>query len=62
VTAAVVSLEAASYSAVGKTTWPGAADLELVAQEQRALHFALAEYEIKSYEVHAGDNLGAVLA
>jgi hypothetical protein len=32
------------------------------AQEQRALRFALAEYSIKTYEVHAGDSLGAVLA
>jgi hypothetical protein len=31
-------------------------------REQRALRFALAEYDLKSYEVRAGDNLGAVLA
>ena len=30
--------------------------------EQRALRFALAEYDLKTYEVSAGDNLGAVLA
>jgi uncharacterized protein (DUF58 family) len=62
VNSAVVNLDAASYAVVGKASWSGADDLELVAQEQRALHFALAEYEIRSYEIHAGDNLGAVLA
>jgi hypothetical protein len=62
VNSAVVNLDAASYAAAGKSGWSGAANPELVAQEQRALHFALAEYEVKSYEVHAGDNLGAVLA
>jgi hypothetical protein len=36
--------------------------LEPAAQEQRALRFALAEYDLKVYEVRAGDNLGAVLA
>jgi uncharacterized protein (DUF58 family) len=62
VTAAVVTLDAESYAAAGKSRWSGASNTELVAQEQRALHFTLAEYEVKSYEVHAGDNLGAVLA
>ena len=37
-------------------------DADPAAQEQRALRFALAEYDVKTYEVHAGDNLGAVLA
>ena len=37
-------------------------DEPLAGQEQRALRFALAEYDLKSYEVHAGDNLAAVLA
>jgi len=32
------------------------------AAQQRALRLALAEYDIKAYEVHAGDNLGSVLA
>ncbi|HEX7591360.1 MAG TPA: DUF58 domain-containing protein [Candidatus Limnocylindrales bacterium] len=62
VTAAVVTLDAVSYAAAGKSRLSGASNTELVAQEQRALHFTLAEYEVKSYEVHAGDNLGAVLA
>jgi uncharacterized protein (DUF58 family) len=62
VTAAVVTLDAVSYAAAGNSRWSGAANPELAGQEQRALHFALAEYEVRSYEVHAGDNLGAVLA
>ena len=62
VTAAVVTLDAASYAEGGLSRWLKTSDPELAAQEQRALRFALAEYEVKSYEVHAGDNLGAVLA
>ena len=62
VTAAVVTLDAASFAEGGLSRWLKTSDPELAAQEQRALRFALAEYEVKSYEVHAGDNLGAVLA
>jgi uncharacterized protein (DUF58 family) len=62
VTAAVIALDAASYEAVGRRhpqADDGKDDLE--AQERRALRFALAEYDLKQYEVRAGDNLGAVL-
>ena len=37
-------------------------EADQAAQEQRALRFALAEYDVKTYEVRAGDNLGTVLA
>jgi uncharacterized protein (DUF58 family) len=63
VAAAVVALDAASYEPVGRTrpeTEDGEADL--AAQEQRALRFALAENDLKAYEVRARDPLGAVLA
>src|SRR5664279_91261 len=53
VTAAVVTLDAASYAATSKSRWGALSDPELVSQEQRALRFALAEYEVKAYEVHA---------
>jgi hypothetical protein len=61
VTAAVVALDAASYEY--NVPQPRQVDPEgdAAAQEQRALRFALAEYDVKTYEVHAGDNLGAVL-
>ena len=62
VTSVVVALDAATYDyfphPVARDD-PYAAQSE---QEQRALRFALAEYGIKTYEVHAGDALGAVLA
>jgi uncharacterized protein (DUF58 family) len=62
VTAAVVALDAVSYEVYG----PGRPVLESYAaaaeQEQRALSFSLAEYDVRSYEVRAGDDLGAVLA
>ena len=62
VTAAVVALDAVSYEVYG----PGRPILESYAaaaeQEQRALSFSLAEYDVRSYEVRAGDDLGAVLA
>jgi hypothetical protein len=62
VTAAVVALDAVSYELYGHSR----ADLQsyatTAAQEQRALSFALAEYDVKTYEVQAGDDLGAVLA
>jgi uncharacterized protein (DUF58 family) len=62
IAAAVVALDAASYEAAGHGRRAPEAAASEAAQEQRALHFALAEYDIKSYEVHAGDDLGAVLA
>jgi hypothetical protein len=58
----VVALDAVSYEVYGL----GRPDLDSYAtvaeQEQRAMSFALAEYDVRSYEVHAGDDLGAVLA
>ena len=63
VTAAVVLLDALSYeSARRRHPKSGDGEDDLAMREQRALHFALAEYDLKSYEVRAGDNLGAVLA
>jgi hypothetical protein len=58
----VIALDSASYEAVGRRH-PRADDGEddHEAQERRALRFALAEYDLKQYEVRAGDNLGAVL-
>ncbi len=61
VAAAVVAVESTSYEVEGGRR-RGEANAELVGQEQKALRFALAEYDIKCYEVHAGDSLGAVLA
>jgi uncharacterized protein (DUF58 family) len=63
VAAVVVALDGLSYDA-GNRDEPGgdAPGSEHAAQEQRALRFALAEYDLKVYEVKAGDNLGAVLA
>jgi uncharacterized protein (DUF58 family) len=61
VAAAVITVDAASYlQATGRSR--RRIDPELAGQEQRALRFALAEYDLKSYEIHAGDNLAAVLA
>lgn len=62
VAAAVVALDAASYEEAGGVRRGGGSDMVLAAQEQRALKFALAEYDIKTYEVRAGDKLDAVLA
>ncbi len=62
VAAAVIALDAASYDVAGRRRRSGGAEADLASQEQRALRFALAEYDIKCHEVHAGDNLGAVLA
>jgi uncharacterized protein (DUF58 family) len=62
VAAAVVALDAASYDVAGRHRRSGEADADLASQEQRALRFALAEYDIECHEVRAGDNLGAVLA
>ena len=62
VTSVVVALDAASYEHVGRRPREDDEEVSTAAQEQRALRFALAEYGIKTYEVHAGDSLGAVLA
>jgi uncharacterized protein (DUF58 family) len=63
VAAAVVALDAASYEAAGRPRPQGGdGEGDLAAQEQRALRFALAEYDLRAYQVRAGDNLGAVLA
>jgi uncharacterized protein (DUF58 family) len=62
VAAAVIALDAASYDVAGQRRRSGETDADLASQEQRALRFTLAEYDIKCHEVHAGDNLGAVLA
>jgi uncharacterized protein (DUF58 family) len=63
VVAVVVALDGQTYEAAAHGGQPEAADSsEYAAQEQRALRFALAEYDLKVYEVKAGDNLGAVLA
>lgn len=62
VASAVIALDAASYDVAGPRRRSGEGDADLASQEQRALRFALAEYDIKCHEVHAGDNLGAVLA
>ena len=61
ITSVVVALDGASYDKVADLLRDDEAAAR-ASQEQRALRFALAEYAIKSYEVHAGDNLGAVLA
>ena len=63
VTAAVILLDAPSYETAGRRhPKSGEGEDDLAMREQRALRFALAEYDLKSYEVRAGDNLGAVLA
>ncbi|HEX7498243.1 MAG TPA: DUF58 domain-containing protein [Candidatus Limnocylindrales bacterium] len=62
VAAAVIALDASSYEVAGRRRRGSEADSDMASQEQRALRFALAEYDIKYHEVRAGDNLGAVLA
>jgi hypothetical protein len=62
VASAVIALDAASYDVAGRRGHSDGVDADLASQEQRALRFALAEYDIKCHEVRAGDNLGAVLA
>jgi uncharacterized protein (DUF58 family) len=63
VAAVVVTLDAASYDRAGQSRRRAAAvESEPESQEQRALRFALAEYDLKVCEVRAGDNLGTVLA
>jgi uncharacterized protein (DUF58 family) len=63
VTAAVVALDAASYENAGRRRPQGEdSEQDRLGQEQRALRFALAEYDLRTYEVRAGDSLGQVLA
>ena len=62
VTAAVVALDATTYESAWRSRLGKGSAMDLAGQEQRALRFALAEYDVKAYEIHAGDNLGAVLA
>jgi uncharacterized protein (DUF58 family) len=68
VAAAVVSLDALSYehaslARAGRSVPASSRTGDEVAdKDQRALHFSLAEHDLKSYEVKAGDDLGAVLA
>jgi hypothetical protein len=61
VAAAVIALNGTSYDLAAAHAGGSDADLTLAGQEQRALGFALAEYDIKFREVRAGDDLGAVL-
>ena len=58
----VVALDAASYARAAGAGEADPATAELASQERRALHYALAEYDLPSYTVRAGDRLGAVLA
>jgi uncharacterized protein (DUF58 family) len=62
VTAAVVALDAVSYEQYEHSQPSLESYVTAAAQEQRALSFALAEYDVKTYQVQAGDDLGAVLA
>ena len=62
VAAAVVALDAASYDRSPRPRRDADSDADGAEQQQRALRFALAEYDVRTYEVRAGDNLGAVLA
>jgi uncharacterized protein (DUF58 family) len=60
VAAVVITLDAASYErSRSRNPLP---ETEDEAQQRRAVHFALAEYDLKSCEVRAGDDLGTVLA
>jgi uncharacterized protein (DUF58 family) len=68
VAAAVVALDALSYEPasleyVGRgVASSGPIGAGTAEQDQRALRFALAEYDLKAYEIRAGDEIGAVLA
>ena len=62
VATAVVSLAAASYETFDRARPSDESHGAAAAQEQRSMRFALAEYDLKAYEIHAGDDLAAVLA
>jgi len=63
VAAVVITLDALSYerASLPRHRQPEEPPAD-EGQEQRALHFALAEYDLKTCWVHAGDDLGTVLA
>jgi uncharacterized protein (DUF58 family) len=54
VSAVVVALDALSYESMRRAP--------VETEARRSLRFALAEYDLKTCEVHAGDDLGTVLA
>jgi uncharacterized protein (DUF58 family) len=62
VAAVVITLDALSYEQAARPRQRLAEDGSEDGQEQRALHFALAEYDLKTCSVRAGDDLGTVLA
>jgi uncharacterized protein (DUF58 family) len=66
IAAVVVTLEGGSYEKAGRPQRQPSVESEEGdddgGQEQRALQFALAEYDLKTCRVQAGDNLGVVLA
>ena len=63
VAAVVIALDGQSYEEAARGgRREDTTGAEHAAQEQRALHFALAEYDLKVNQVKAGDHLGAVLA
>jgi uncharacterized protein (DUF58 family) len=62
VAAVVVALDGASYERAAIRRRKEEAEDPMAIEEQRALRFALAEYDLRTYEVRAGDSLGAVLA
>jgi uncharacterized protein (DUF58 family) len=59
----VVTLDGASYEWASRPRHRREDDAPIDdGQDQRALHFALAEYDLKTCPVRAGDDLGTVLA
>ncbi len=64
VAAVIVSLDSSSYELAAQPRRAAASldEPKDEAQEERALQFALAEYDLKTCLVRAGDNLGTVLA
>jgi uncharacterized protein (DUF58 family) len=63
VAAVVVTLDARSYELASRPRHRQPEEPQAdEGQEQRALHFALAEYDLKTCAVSAGDDLGTVLA
>ena len=65
VAAVVVSLDASTYERNAQSGRGGSArppDAEAQTRQRRALHFALAEYDLKACGVANGDDLGTVLA
>jgi hypothetical protein len=58
----VVALDASSYAVAENPRAIDGVAVERAEQEMRALRFALAEYDISTYQVGARDDLGSVLA